>query len=204
VDWVDLELRALWFPDGLEARKSPLLFREEGLDGSRGADFTGEAKYRAHAPSGDAGPWEGDLRVRLRENLYLLGEAEYEPDFHRMLTTAEGIRWYSVPTLSLYLGRRVIARDSDIWTASADWFVSERWGLHLEQQVDTRDDGGLLTEIGLRRVWHDFVLEVFFERDGSTGDVSLGFNFLPTALWDPPTSAEKLGKLDFEAQRWYR
>jgi hypothetical protein len=204
VDWIDLELRGLWFPDGLPASPSPLLFREEGIEEGRFADFVGEEKYRASAPPGERGPAEADLRVRLRENLYVIGEAEYDVAHRNTITTAQGVRWYLPPDFSVYVGRRVIAGDSDIYTASLDWFPSERWGFRLAQQTDFRNNAGLKTEIGVHRVWHDFVLEVHFKRDQSTDDTSIGFSIVPFALWTQPTSTEKLGRLDFEAQRWYR
>jgi hypothetical protein len=204
VDWIDLEIRGLWFPDGLPARASPLLFREEGIEEGRFADFVGEEKYRASAPPGERGPAEADLRVRLRENLYLLGEAEVDTDSRRTITTAQGVRWYLPPDFSIYLGRRAIAGDSDIYTASLDWFPSERWGFRLGQQTDFRRDQGLKTEIGIQRVWHDFVLEFHFKRDQAAHETSFGVSIVPSALWEQPTSTEKLGRLDFEAQRWYR
>ncbi len=204
VDWVDLELRGLWFPGGLDGRASPLRSKEEGLEEERFRDFLGEEKYRALPPPGEWGPWEGDLRVRLRESLYLLGEGEYEPHDHRFRTSAAGVRWFVVPKFSLWLGNRRIARDSDIYTFTADWFFSERWGIHLENQTNRRGQERLRTEIGLRRVWHDFELEITFKNDQVTRDRSVSFSLVPIALWVPPTSAERLGKLDFEAQRWYR
>ncbi len=204
VDWVDLEVRGLWFPDGLGPQTSPLGFKEEGLEEARHSDFVGEEKYRAAAPPGDAGPVEADLRVRLRENLYLIGGGEYALDPGRMATSAQGVRWFVAPKFAVYLGRRAIAGDSDIYTAVVDWAISDRWAFHVDQQTDFRNSEGLKTEVGLRRVWHDFVLELSYVDDRINNDTSFSFSLLPTALWDPPTSAENLGKLDYEAQRWYR
>jgi hypothetical protein len=109
-----------------------------------------------------------------------------------------------VPKFTVYLGRRAIAGDRDIYTAVVDWFLSDRWGLHFDQQTDFRSSEGLKTEVGIRRVWHDFVLEISFVDDRINNDTSFGFSLLPAALWDPPTSAENLGRMDFEAKRYYR
>jgi hypothetical protein len=204
VDWIDLELRGLWFPEGLEGQTSPFRFKEEGLEEARFQDFLGEEKYRALAPSGRAGPAEADLRVRLRENLYLLGEGEYDPDEDALRTMAAGLRWFQEPTFSLYAGNRRILGESNIWTITADTYVSDRWAVRFVQQTDFLNDDGLKTEVRLRRVLHDFVLEVGFERDLLTDDTTVSLSLVPTALWDAPTSAERLGRLDFEAQRWYR
>jgi hypothetical protein len=203
-DWIDLELRGLYLPDGLDPRRSPLRAKEEGIEGIRFSDFLGEEKYRAYGTDGRWGPYEADLRVQARDNLYLLGEAEYDAGRRDMITTAQGVRWFVVPRFSVYFGRRTITRDSDIFTATADWFPSERWGFHLAQQTDFRSNEGLKSAVGLRRVWHDFVLEIDFKHDQQTGETSFGLSFIPSSLWNPPTSAEKLGRLDFEAQRWYR
>jgi len=204
VDWIDLELRGLWFPSGLEGQSSPLRFREEGLEEARFQDFVGEEKYRARTLAQELGPYEADMRVRLREGLFLLGEGEYDPDRHRLATSVEGVRWFVVPQFSVYLGRREILDDSDIYTVSADWFLSPRWTLHASNQTDRANDEGLKTEIGLRRIWHDFVLEVTFKSDQTTDDRSLAFSLIPSALFESPTSPDKLGKLDYDAQRWYR
>jgi len=204
VDWVDLELRTLWFPEGLEGRASPLRFKEEGLEEARFQDFLGEEKHRALPPRGRSGTSDADLRVRLRENLYLLGEGEYDPDEDGLRTAAAGVRWFRIPTLSVYAGNRRIRHDSNIWVLSADAFISDRWAVRFIQQTDYRNDRGLKTDVRLRRVLHDFVVEVGLERDLVTDDTTVSLQFVPTALWDSPTSAERLGRLDFEAQRWYR
>jgi len=204
VDWIDLEVRGLWYPDGLAPQASPLLFREEGLEEGRYSDFLGEEKYRAMAPSGERGPAEADLRVRLRENLFLFGEGEYDTEERHPITTAQGVRWFLPPDFSIYLGRRAIAGDSDIYTASLDWFPSERWGFHLSQQTDFRSSDGLKTEIGVQRVWHDFVLEISFKNDQVSHETTFSLSLVPSSLWEQPTSAQKLGRLDYEAQRWYR
>jgi hypothetical protein len=204
VDWLDLELRGFWFPNGLDPRKSPLRFKEEGLEEDRFSDFVGEEKYRASAPPGQRGPVEADFRARLRENLYFIGEGEYDAGRRRMVTTAEGVRWYQAPTVSIYLGRRAIAADSDIYTATLDWFPSDRWGLRFNQQTDFRNGTGLITEFGIRRLWHDWVLEMYVKNDQGAHDRSFGLSLTPSPLWEPPTSAQKLGRLNFEAQRWYR
>ena len=204
VDWIDLELRGLWFPDGLEGQTSPLRFKEEGLEEARFQDFLGEEKYRSVPQSGRAGASEGDLRVRLRENLYLIGEGEYEPDLDALRTAAAGVRWFQVPTFSVYAGNRRIKGDSNIWTVTADTYVSDRWAVRFVQQTDFLNDDGLKSEVRLRRVLHDFVFEFGVEVDHTTDDTTISLALVPSALWDPPASAERLGKLDFEAQRWYR
>jgi hypothetical protein len=204
VDWIDLELRGSWFPSGLRGSPSPLRFKEEGLEEARFQDFAGEEKYRALPPAGEWGPCEGDLRMRLREGLFLLGEAEYAADEHRVRTSATGVRWFVIPKFTFYVGRRTIARDSDVYTASADWFLLDRWVVHLSQQTDFRTDEGLKSEIAFSRVWHDFVLEISFTDDRASNDRTFSFSLIPTALWEAPTSAQRLGKLDYEAQRWYR
>ncbi|MHC4925283.1 MAG: LPS-assembly protein LptD, partial [Planctomycetota bacterium] len=79
VDWVDLEARGLWFPERLDPNAFAHGAREEGIAGSRYIDLPGERKYRAMPMRGAFGPYEADLRIRARENLFLLGEAEYDP-----------------------------------------------------------------------------------------------------------------------------
>ncbi|NUN52667.1 MAG: hypothetical protein HUU06_07760, partial [Planctomycetaceae bacterium] len=204
VDWIDLEVRAHWFPGGLDPAASPLRFKEEGLEEARFSDFRGEEKYRGSPLRGEWGPYEGDLRVWARENLYLLGEAEYDPYEGVTRTSAVGARWFVIPKASLYAGNRRIAGDSNIYTLAADWAVSEKWLLHLSQQTDFRRDEGLRTEFGFRRVWHDFVLEFDVEYDGLQDDFSLRFSLVPSFLWESPTARKDLPKLDYEARRWYR
>jgi hypothetical protein len=120
-----------------------------------------------------------------------------------MVTSGQGVRWFVAPKFTVYVGRRAIELDSDVYTASVDWFLSDRWAIHFDQQTDFRNSEGLKTEIGIRRVWHDFVLKLAFVDDRINNDTSFSFSLLPTALWDPPTSAQNLGRLDYEAQRWY-
>ncbi len=204
VDWIDLELRGYHFPSGLDRSLSPLRFKEEGLDEARFQDFAGEEKYRALPPRGEWGPCEADLRVWLRENLFLLGEGEYDPYADEMRTAVGGVRWFLAPSFSFWAGNRRIAGDSNIVSLSADWAFSERWIGHVSQQTDFRKEGSLSTEAGIRRVWHDFVLEFNLKRDFTTHDLSVSFTLMPSFLWTVPTSAERLGKLDYEAQKWYR
>ncbi len=204
VDWIDLELRGLYFSGSRPTGASPLRFREEGLEGPRFADLVGEEKFRARPLRGPWGPYEGDLRVRLRENLFFLAEGEYDPYDRSFATAALGLRWFVVPRFSLYVGDRRIGSDSDIYTFRADWAVSDRWSLGFSQQADLRNSEGLETEIRIRRVLHDFVIELGLSRDRASNDRSIHISVIPAVLWDPPVSARNARRLDFEAQRWYR
>lgn len=204
VDWLDLELRAYWFPEGPPAGGTPLGLREGGLLGPRFQDLHEEEKFRASPLRGPWGPWEADMRMRFRENIFLLGEAEWDPYEDRARTAAIGVRWFVVPRMSLYLGDRRIAHDSDIYTFRADWAVSDRWTLGVTQQADLRSDRGLQTSFRVTRVMHDFIIEVSSTNDGTSGERTISFSLTPTALWVAPTSAERLGRLDYDAWRWYR
>ncbi len=204
VDWIDLEVRGLYFPDGLRGRAPIPGFREEGVEGPRFQDFTGEEKYRAAPLRGRWGPWEGDLRVMLRENLFLAGEGEYDPYDGALRTSLLGVRWFVLPKASIYAGDRRIRGDSDIYTLKADWSVSDRWALGVTQQADLRSGKGMLSEIAVRRLLHDFVIEFSFRDERTSHDRSFRVSIIPTSLWVAPTSLEKVGSLDYDAKRWYR
>jgi hypothetical protein len=109
-----------------------------------------------------------------------------------------------LPEASVYVGNRRISRDSDIYTVRADWAVSPRWQIGLVQQQDRRDGEGLNTEVAFRRISHDFVFEVSFLDDRTTDDRRVSVAIIPLPIWSPPTSLERVGQLDYEAQRWYR
>jgi hypothetical protein len=204
VDWIDFELRAYWLPDGPPPGRSPLGFREEGLLGPRFQDLHEEEKLRGRARRGPFGPYEADLRIQARDNLFLLGEAELEPYERRLTTAALGVRWFAAPHVSLYLGNRRIAHDSDIYTFRADWAVSDRWTIGVSQQADFREDKGLETSFRITRVLHDFVVEISMEDESTSDERTISLMVAPAALWVAPTSIERLGRLDYDAWRWYR
>jgi hypothetical protein len=142
--------------------------------------------------------------LRLRENLFFLAEAEYDPYEQVARTAAIGARWFVLPVASIYAGDRKIAGDSDILTLRADWAVSERWYIGVSRQADLRRSERLGGALFLRRVFHDFVLEISYRSDATSGDRSIRFSLVPAALWVPPTSGERWKRLDYDAQRWYR
>lgn len=73
-----------------------------------------------------------------------------------------------------------------------DWRFHEDWALNVALPYTFTGDGVRGQLIGVRHYAHDFMVEVGFNRDSSTGQEGVFFNFQPRFLVDtPPASLER-------------
>ena len=200
VDWIDLEIRALFFPEGMVARPSPFDAREEWGLGISSLLVPEEEKYRSIARKG-FGPVEVDLRARLRENLVLFGDVWFDLETDRFETWSGGFRFEALPDLALTLSQRAIRGDSSVLTAEAEFRLTESFEVRLLQQTDFRDDGGLVSGFLLRRIFHDFIVELKFERDFNRDNTSFSISVEPRILFEADRAGRRARSLTMEDLR---
>ena len=120
-------------------------------------------------------------------------------------TFAVGLRWFADERMSFYVGRRTIHSDSTIWTERMDYRLSNRWGVEVEYQEDTKEGKGLRTLLSLYRRAHDYTLALEITSDKQGNNTSVGFAIYPNDLQsghDDPFSKRR--PLDYDALKWYR
>jgi hypothetical protein len=202
VDFLDLELRAIFFSGETEARPAPFGPREEWGLGISSLLLTEEEKYRTIERRG-LGPVTGDLRLRLREDLTFLANAWYDAETHGFETFSEGFRYEAFPALSFFAGHRAIRDDSSIVTAWVEFRAGDRWELRLYQQSDLRDEGGLGTGMILRRLFPDFVFELRLGWRSTRNEFSFGFAVEPRFFYEAARE-RRAGDLDLMDYRGMR
>ena len=205
VDWLDVESRFLYFFDE-NAPQYPGLFgvREDFPHPLQLLDFPGETKYTRVERDGSAF-WQHRGRMELLRNVWLMGEADYDMQANAMETSAAGIRWFAEQRLSFYVGRRTIHSDSVIWTERLDYRLSNRWGVELEYQSDSKEGRSLSTTLALYRRAHDYTLAIEVNSDKQGGDTSLGFAIYPNDWLGSQHDPFSLRRaLDHDALKWYR
>jgi hypothetical protein len=204
VDWIDMELRGLFFPGELPARPSPLGFREEFRQGSHGTLVPEEETFRTIERDG-LGPILGELRAQVRENLFVAADAWYDFETHRFETYSEGIRYDAQPELSFFVGHRAIQGISSSVTAWVDFELGSRWSARVFQQTDFRGERDrLATGLNLRRILHDFVVELRFRVNSKQRTSSFTVSIEPIALFESGRRKKTTGDLDFDKMSWYR
>ncbi len=206
VDWLDLESRFLHFIEKSPARgPSALGLREDFRQPLQRIDLAGEDKYRLRERDGSTF-MQHRMRLQLLENLWLIGEGDYDFDTHMWETSAAGSRWFVTNRLSLYVGRRTIRGDSIIWTARGDYRLSDKWAVAAQQQQSTRANEGLDSRLTLYRRGHDYTFAVEFESERQLRETSLSLAIYPNDWFgsgrDDPFSRRP--RLDYDALRWYR
>jgi hypothetical protein len=202
VDFLDLELRAVWFSGETEARPAPFGAREEWGLGITSLLLTEEEKYRTIDREG-FGPVTGDLRLRLREDLTFLANAWYDAETHGFETFSEGFRYEAFPALSFFAGHRAIRDDSSIVTAWVEFRAGDRWEMRLYQQTDLRDEGGLGSGVNLRRLFPDFVFELRLGWRSTRNEFSFGFAVEPRFFYEAARE-RRAGDLDLMDYRGMR
>jgi len=202
VDFIDFELRALFFPEYTPARPAPFGMREEWEQGMSSVLVPKEEQLRTIARKG-WGPIFGDLRARLREDLFFVGDLWYDFETRRFETYSSGVRYEAWPMVSFFVGHRAIQGDSSIITGWVDFSMAKRWSLRFFQQTDLMGDKGLASGITVRRHVHDFVLSATLRHNSLENDTSISFSFEPLFLYDSRRAQEAKEVLRFEEMRWY-
>jgi hypothetical protein len=205
VDWLDVESRFLYFFDH-NAPAYPGLFgvREDFPHPLQDLDFPGESKYTRFERDGSAF-WQHRGRMQMLSNLWLFGEADYDMQANAMETSAVGARWFADQRLSLYAGRRTIHSDSTIWTERLDYRLSNRWGVEVEYQSDSKTGRGLSTAVSLYRRAHDYTIAIEVSSDKQGGDTSVGLAIYPNDWAGGNKDPFSLRRpLDVDALKWYR
>jgi hypothetical protein len=204
-DWLDIESRFLYFFDE-NAPKYPGLFgtREDFPHPLQLLDFPGETKYTRFERDGSAF-WQHRGRMQLLQNLWFMGEADYDMQANAMETSAAGVRWFAERRLSFYVGRRTIHSDSVVWTERLDYQLSNRWGVEVEYQSDSKEGRGLSTSLALYRRAHDYTIAIELNSDKQGGDTSIGFAIYPNDWLGSRHDPFSLRRpLDYDALKWYR
>lgn len=204
-DWLDYETRWLYFVDQNEPTgQSPFGVREDFAEPLQSIDFPGETKYSRVARDGSA-YWQHRARLQLLRKVWLVGEADYDMQANAMETSAAGVRWFADDRLSVYVGRRTIHSDSTIWTERFDYRLSNRWGVELEYQEDTKEGKGLRTMVSLYRRAHDYTIAVEVQADKQGNQTAVGLAIYPNEWSSGRADPFSLRRpLDYDALKWYR
>jgi hypothetical protein len=205
IDWLDVETRFLYFFDKAQATgASPFGVREDFAQPLENLDFPGESKYTTKERDG-SGFWQHRARLEFLRGLWLVGEADYDMQAQALETSAAGVRWAADKRASFYVGRRTIHSDSAIWTERMDYRLSNRWGVEVEYQQDTKENKGLHSNLSLYRRAHDYTLAVEYKADSQSNDRSVWFAVYPNEWAGGRTDPFSLRRpLDFDALKWYR
>ena len=205
VDWLDVESRFLYFFDETEAQY-PGLFgvREDFASPLQLLDFPGESKYTRFERDGSAF-WQHRGRMQVVRNVWLVGEADYDMQANAMETSAAGVRWFADKRASFYVGRRTIHSDSVVWTERLDYRLSNRWGVEVEYQSDSKSGRGLRAGASLYRRAHDYTIAIEVSSDKQGGDTSIGLAIYPNDWLGSRNDPFSLRRpLDHDALKWYR
>ena len=202
VDFVDIEIRGVFFPEKMPARPVPFGFREEFEQGISALLLPEEERWR-RIPRHGMGPLTAELRAQVRQNLYLAADAWYEFETRKIETASAGVRYEALPGLAWFLGYRAIRGDSSVVTAWADFRLTNRWSARVFQQTNLRRGDGLASGVILRRHLHDFILEFGFRHNAKERETSFTVSIEPTVFFEVERrrTAEDLS---FEDMRWYR
>jgi hypothetical protein len=206
IDWLDVETRFLYFFDKAKATGNNDVFgvREDFAQPLENLDFAGEAKYTTRERDGSAF-WQHRARLEFLRDLWLVGEADYDMQAQALETSAAGVRWAASNRASFYVGRRTIHSDSTIWTERMDYRLSNRWGVEVEYQQDTKSNDGLHSNLSLYRRAHDYTLAVEFKSDKQSNDRAFWFAVYPNDWTGGRTDPFSLRRpLDYDALKWYR
>jgi hypothetical protein len=183
VDWIDLELRTVFFPEDTPAVANPLTAREEWELGMSSLLLPEEEVWRHYDQKG-FGPLTADFRMKLRDDLIFTAEVWYDLHYDRFRTYSEGLSYEAGPDLSLFIGHRAIDGDSSILTGWAEFRMTDTWDVRLLQQTDFTGDSSLVTGLALRRLMHDFIVEVSFRNDLTRNDFSFNFSIEPRIFYE--------------------
>ena len=106
---------------------------------------------------------------------------------------------------TFYVGRRTIDGDSTIWTERLDYRLSNRWGLELLYQEDTKENEGLRSTFSLYRRAHDYTIALEYDADSQGDDRAVWFAVYPNAWAGARTDPfSQRRPLDYDALKWYR
>ncbi len=184
VTWIDLEFRTIFFPQETPAVRNPLTSREEWELGMSAMLLPEEETWRRYTQKG-FGPLTGDLRVQLREDLVFSADVWYDLHYNRFRTYSESLRYEARPDLSVFLAHRAIDGDSSILTGGADFRMTDTWDVRFLQQTDfSGGNSSLISGFALRKLMHDFIIEVSFRNDFSRNDVSFNFSVEPRIFYE--------------------
>ena len=203
VEFLDLELRGIFFPDRMDARPAPFDAREEFGLGTSSMLLPGEEKWRS-IPRHGMGPVTAHARSQLRDSLALIGDVWYDFETHHFETWAAAVQYEAFPDLGIYLGHRAIRGDSSVITASVDFVISDRWSAQVFHQADLRGGGTLLTGLNLRRRYHDFLISFEFRHNETERETSFAVTVEPGFLFDAKRRPGGIATVDYTAPRWYR
>jgi len=205
IDWLDLDTRFLYFFDKAPAVRRDLFgVREDFPEPLQNLDFPSEAKYTSMKRDGSAF-WEHRARLEVLRDLFLVGEADYDMQRGALETSAAGVRYALDQRASFYVGRRTIHRDSTIWTERFDYRLSNRWGVEVEYQEDTKSDKGLRTLLSLYRRAHDYTIAVELNSDTQGNQRYVSFAIYPNDwIGNRVDPFSQRRPLDFDAMKWYR
>lgn len=185
--WLDLDLLAPYYPSTGEVltpmegpRPWGTTITEEGF---------GPVELRAlWSPGAPGGVLDG-VRVesRLRHDVAL---SETQEIFTRISVRPSEALSYGLE----YFETEGTPADFAYGSLFAGWRFTERWALGFRQSESFSGDAGVRTNYAFQYYGHDFLFEVGYMRQQTSGDIGLYFNVTPRFFFDPYGS-RKLARL---------
>jgi len=203
VTFLEVELRALYFPTELSARPAPFGPREEYEQGMNSLLVPEEETWRTIDRRG-WGPMLGELRAQIWGNLFFAGDVWYDVETGLFETYSEGLRYEGKKEFSFLVAHRTIQGDASLVTAWIDTRLTDRWSVRLLHQQDISRSESLVSGLKIRRRYPDFIFELSLNYNQKRNDTGINFTIEPAAVFDRKRARDTEDFLDFDRMKWYR
>lgn len=141
------------------------------------------------------GPLIGDHVVRFSDRLQLLSDFEYDLQGGGFDLWNIAVGYTPSADLQVFAGVRNFEESYGLMFGQINWRVTEKWLTRLYGSYNYERGKSSDYEIGLVRIGHDFVFEVFVRFDFGEDDRSLRVALTPRAWFNPTIdAARRLGR----------
>ena len=124
-----------------------------------------------------------DASWRLSDNTVILGDFSYNLDRGRLSTMAVGVLVRRDTRLSYFIGNRYIADlDSNITSIHADYEMTSKYTLDLDQEFDFIQGKNVISSMALIRKFDTFLMAFRYYVDETTHESGFSFNLYPIGL----------------------
>jgi hypothetical protein len=154
------------------------------------------------------GPLRGDHVVRFNDQLQFLSDFELDLRDGKFIVFDAAVGYAPTRDLQLLAGVRNYDETYGLVFAQTNWRISEKWLARLYGSYDYERGESSDYELGLVRIGHDFVFELYLAFDFGDDDKSINFALTPRAWFNPVVDpARRFGsepRLSTLRERLYR
>ncbi|HWE03636.1 MAG TPA: LPS assembly protein LptD [Tepidisphaeraceae bacterium] len=124
-----------------------------------------------------------DASWRLSDNTVVLGDTSFNLDRGRLATLAMGILVRRDTRFSYFVGNRYVADlNSNITSVHADYEITSKYTLDLDQQFDFIQSKNVISSVAILRKFDTFMMAFRYYVDETTHESGFGFNLFPIGL----------------------